>query len=343
MRYIMVFVLAALVAGGTALYLTQSASPSKKPDATSAAQTAELTERERRLQELEAENRRAEAEKENLLRLTKEMGTQLEAQSRALTNRAASRTNDASKSSAGFGKMVSSMFKDPETRKFIREQQRMLVSQLYEPLATRLKLSPEKSEQLQTIILENMMQSAEKGMAMFSAGSDSQNRDEAVKALSEDRKALETQLRELLGEEGYAQYQDYSITLQERTQLNTFRQQMGGNSISDEQAELLLSIMREEKQNPNNGLPDFMRDGDKGPEAMKTLFDKDQMTKLLEAQERLNQRVSERAGEVLGPDQLNAFSRFQTNQLNMMRMGLTMAQKMFGGEEQAPTPGTTGN
>ena len=44
----------------------------------------------------------------------------------------------------------------------------------------------------------------------------------------------------------------------------------------------------------------------------------------------MNQRVYERAKAVLSPEQLNGFGRFQTNQLQMMRMGMTMARKFLG-------------
>ena len=43
----------------------------------------------------------------------------------------------------------------------------------------------------------------------------------------------------------------------------------------------------------------------------------------------MNQRVYERAKDLLSPEQLNAFAKFQTNQTQMLRMGLTMARKMM--------------
>jgi hypothetical protein len=58
----------------------------------------------------------------------------------------------------------------------------------------------------------------------------------------------------------------------------------------------------------------------------------DSMEKLLQAQTEVNDRVYQRANEVLSPDQLAAFGKFQTNQTALMRVGVTMARKMFGSD-----------
>jgi hypothetical protein len=56
----------------------------------------------------------------------------------------------------------------------------------------------------------------------------------------------------------------------------------------------------------------------------------------MESQETINQRVYDRARNLLTPAQLDSFGTFQTNQLQMMRMGMSMAKKMFApGKETA--------
>jgi hypothetical protein len=50
-------------------------------------------------------------------------------------------------------------------------------------------------------------------------------------------------------------------------------------------------------------------------------------------QESVNQRVYTRAEGMLSPDQLAAFGKFQTNQMQMMRMGMTMARKFLSPPE----------
>jgi hypothetical protein len=333
MRYLIVFLMAVLIAGTAALYYRQQMA-ARNAQLVMAEQAAE---RERQVQEMEREKERTLEQQKNLLRLTEQMGKQIQAQNQTITNMAAASQAEAEtnsqKSAGAFGKMVASMMQDPEAKRFIREQQKTMVDQLYAPLVKQLNLTPDQAEQFKALLLDNMMRGAEKGTALF-AGTSAGERAEAVKTLAADQQAFEEQLRGFLGEEGYAQYKEYSMTLQERTQLNMFRQQMTGNEnqITDQQAEQLLALMREEKQNMGTAIPEALKGGGQNPAAMQAVFDEEQASRLLEAQEAINARVQERAGQVLSPDQLASFARFQTNQMSMMRMGLTMARKMFSGE-----------
>jgi len=67
-----------------------------------------------------------------------------------------------------------------------------------------------------------------------------------------------------------------------------------------------------------------------GKAMLDALGSDESIEKLIQAQNDLNDRVYQRANEVLSPDQLSAFGTFQTNQAALMRMGVTMARKMFG-------------
>jgi hypothetical protein len=69
---------------------------------------------------------------------------------------------------------------------------------------------------------------------------------------------------------------------------------------------------------------------------MEAMFSGEGVEKLLQSQEAVNQRVYDRAREVLAAEQLAAFGRFQTNQLQMMRMGMNMARRFIAPSE-SPT------
>jgi hypothetical protein len=71
------------------------------------------------------------------------------------------------------------------------------------------------------------------------------------------------------------------------------------------------------------------------------MFSSDATDKLMQTQESINQRVYERAREVLSENQLASFGKFQTNQLQMIRTGMNMARKFMSPEPAAPgTPPT---
>jgi hypothetical protein len=57
--------------------------------------------------------------------------------------------------------------------------------------------------------------------------------------------------------------------------------------------------------------------------------------KIFQNQETVNQRVYERARTVLSESQLTAFGKFQANQLQMMRMGMSMAKKFMSTESSS--------
>ena len=62
---------------------------------------------------------------------------------------------------------------------------------------------------------------------------------------------------------------------------------------------------------------------------MQAMLSEDGADKALQSQEAVNQQVYERAKEVLSPGQLDSFGKFQTNQLQMMRVGMSMARKLL--------------
>ena len=52
-------------------------------------------------------------------------------------------------------------------------------------------------------------------------------------------------------------------------------------------------------------------------------------------QDTVGQRVYERARTILSPDQLDTWGKYQTNRMQMMRMGMNMAKKMFAPDTSA--------
>jgi hypothetical protein len=179
-----------------------------------------------------------------------------------------------------------------------------------------------------------MMKGTARATSLF-GGDSSTNRAEAISTLAEEQKTFDEQLRGFLGETHYAQYKDYQQTVGERAQLNQFRQQAASseNALNDLQTEQLLAIMKEEKQAVAavTGLPS--PGGTQDAANMQAVFSGEGTEKLLQSQETVNQQVFERARSVLSPGQLESFGKFQTNQLQMMRVGMSMARKIL-----APDP-----
>lgn len=233
-----------------------------------------------------------------------------------------------------FGQFLAKMMDDPDTKKMIRDQQRLMLDQLYGPLAKQMGLQPEEAEQFKNLLADNMLKGAEKATSLFGDGGT--NRAELVAKLAEDQKNFDEQVRSFLGETRYAQYKDYQETVGERTQLNQFRQTAtGANALSDQQTDQLLAFMKEEKQAMASA-GGFSQPQDAA--SMQAMLSGEGLDKMMQSQEAIGQRVYERARSVLSDSQLAAFGRFQTNQLQMMRMGMSMARKFMGAEKPAAAP-----
>jgi hypothetical protein len=230
---------------------------------------------------------------------------------------------------SAFAKMLSKMMQDPETKKMLREQQRTTIDQLYSPLVKQLAMTPEESDKLKDLLADQTMQ----GSALLFGNQGSSKAKDLVASATASQLDLDNKVKELLGDDRYAQFKDYQLTVGERMQLNQFKQMTTENPVTDQQAERLLAIIGEEKKNltgPNGeALAGFSSNSKASLSAM---MSDDSMEKLLQAQTEVNDRVYQRANEVLSPDQLAAFGKFQTNQTALMRVGVTMARKMFGSD-----------
>jgi hypothetical protein len=236
---------------------------------------------------------------------------------------------------SGMASALAKMMDNPESRKFIRQQQRMILDQMYAPLVKQMGMTEAEATEFKDVLADRMMASAQKAMsAMSEAGQGS--RAEAMQKLTAEQQEFDAGVRELLGEERYAQYKEYQLTVGERVQLNMFRQQTAGTpgAIEEAQVEKLLAVMREEKLQQTT--PDGAPINEEQVQRM-ALGSPEQTDRLINIEQSLNERVHARAGEVLDPAQLESFKKFQDQQLQTLRMSLAMARTMFGGEE-TPSP-----
>jgi hypothetical protein len=225
------------------------------------------------------------------------------------------------------------MMQDPDTKKFVRDQQRLTIDQLYAPLIKRMGLTPEEAEQFKELLANNTMKGAERASSLF-GGLASTNRAEAFKTLETEQKSFDAEVKAMLGDTRYARYQDYQQTAGERAMLNQFntKQQIGGeNPLTEQQTDQLLLMMKEEKQNVAAATGQSLPGTGQGEAGLQAMLSDEQSQKALQSMETVGQRVLERARTVLSPDQLGGFGRFLTNQLQMMRVGI----KMFGLDKPA--------
>jgi hypothetical protein len=284
------------------------------------------------MHEAEVKQKRTEQERDQIAQLADEIGAKLVAQKTSAAQNlsitsvvsAGSTAGSGSNEQSGLGKMLAKMMKDPETKQFIRQQQRLMVDQLYAPLLARLNLNETETAQLKELLAEDAMKSTERSSELLSASA--QERPERMRAFTEEQKQFDQQIRSFLGESKYTTYKEYQGTLGDRAQLTLFRQQTAGtpNSITDEQAEQLLAIIREEKQ----AMPPLPGQ-EPGMEELQALASPEKLDAALQAQETLNQRVQLKAAHLFSTEQFGTFTNFQAQQLQTLKVGMSMAKKML--------------
>ena len=305
----------------------------------------ELDEKAQQVETLHAAQKRSDLQRHELLGQAEELAAQLQARQLAETNviveappappPVSSKGEKSDDAKGGFGKMLSKMMEDPDTRKFIHDQQRMMMDQMYAPLVKQMGLTPDEATKFKDLLADNTMKGAEAATSLMGGGA-STNRTEAMASLTAGQKTMDEQLKAMLGDDRYAQYKDYQETVSERTLLNQFKLQAGSDyNLNDQQTEAMLTFMKEEQKSvaASTGLP--LGQTDKDPAKLQSLLSGNKVDELIAAQDTVGQRVYERARTILSPDQLDTWGKYQTNRMQMMRMGMNMAKKMFAPDSSA--------
>jgi hypothetical protein len=345
MRHLLTILVALAVAAACAVAIIQKRRSTTVQQTVSGLET-KLEETARQLEETELARQQVDQQRTQLLQLTEDMGKELkkasvavEAAQQKVTSAPPAETASSPATEApkqNLGTALAKMMEDPETRKFIRNQQRMMMDQMYGPLVRQLGMNDADAGKFKDFLADKMMAVSQKATAALSGGSQG-NRAEVFAQLKTDQEQFDNELKEFLGEQNHAVFTDYQRTVGERVQLNMFRQQTAGsaNTIDDDQAEQLLALIKEEKERLPG--PDGTPGGFSQEQAQQQAFGSpEQAEKLVKVQQDLNERVYARAQSMLSPGQLEAFSKFQEQQTQMLKMSLSMAQKMFAPEETAP-------
>jgi hypothetical protein len=234
------------------------------------------------------------------------------------------------------GGMLARMMEDPGMRKMMRDQQRSMMDTMYGPLFKELGLAAEEKSRLTDLMLDNAMKGVAHAQELFGQGDPSQ-REALVKTLTEEQKQSQVDIKALLGDERYAQYEDYTRNLGHRMAVDQLRARLesGTMPLQDTQSQQLLQIMREESQMGSDATG-FASQGADPAQNLNAIVSEEAMEEFFQKQVAVNQRVAERAATVLSAEQLAALGAQQASQLELQRMSLKMARQVMGGAGDAP-------
>ena len=332
---------------------TQLIDARQRAMAAEAARTAESESRNAqtaRLRELERVNRRLEQQVQEFASVTTRLRTNearqtsnLQALAERIRASQRGRGNDATNGDEregifgkGMGEALGRMMKDPAMREMVREQQKATISLMYSGLIKDLNLSPDETEKLKAVLTDAQMRNVEAAQGLFGGTLEGTAAD-TQKQFMEAKQQTDAEIKALLGEERFAQYEDYQKNMQERMQLDQFKNQLAGENLplEDSQMAQLLQAMKEEKSVLPPAIP-----MDQTQMPTKETFTADNLDKQMKWMTEYNRRVRDRAAQILSPEQFKQYEAFQEQQASMQKLGLNMARQMFGGDRVASPPPT---
>jgi hypothetical protein len=201
---------------------------------------------------------------------------------------------------SGLAKMMS----DPAMKEYIRQAQMEKMRSMYADLFKELKLTPEQTDKFLQLSVDKAQAYLAKAVAPAQGTPD--------QAAAEPAKERENQLQTLLGDAGFARYNEYSDEIPARTTVSLLKGQLGENPLNDEQSARLLQVVKSE--------PSDLTAGIMGAPDKAFLGSQADIDSFLEKVAGSNQRIEQQAASFLAPDQLATLNTVLTNAVNTRKL-----------------------
>jgi len=244
----------------------------------------------------------------------------------ALTNTAATNAKAANP--------MAEMFKSPEMKNLIKGQQELVLNSLidknYAPLFASLNSASGQAAAVKELLTKRALVDAQMGVSLMSGDVDSSKRTEMLQQAKTEKDGINDQIKQLLGDEGYAEFQAYEKTVPQRMSLNMFKDQQasGPGALTADQETQLLQAVNEETLKFKFST-DYS-DQSKITADPASFFTEDKLAKFQEEREQLYELYRERATNILSEIQIGPFAKFLNSQRDMQDYGMKVAVKMFG-------------
>jgi RNA polymerase sigma factor (sigma-70 family) len=227
----------------------------------------------------------------------------------------------------GSSSPLSKVTANPEAVKMLREQQKVGMGVLYKGFAQSAKLTPEQTQKLNDLLADHVMENVNH---VTTALRDKPTVDEMNGVFAAENRTLQDQLRELLGDDGLAKYEDYTQRLLSTLSAEQFKTMLTGpDTAKEEKAKQLSEAIQQSVQESlaSSGLPaDYqvlpilnfvnIASEQQGEQAVKLMDD-------------IYQRATTRAGSFLSADELGKFQQFRTTAINNNRAALALNRSMM--------------
>ena len=222
---------------------------------------------------------------------------------------------------------LSKVTANPESRKMLRDQQKMGMGRIYKGLAQDLKLSSEQTDKFNDLLADQVMENVDQ----ITVALRDQLTPEQVKGVFDRQEAeLQEKVQALLGPEALAQYQEYTKNLLSALTADQFKSMLSGDDAArSAKAEQMTQTLKAEVQAAltSAGLPaDYQTVPILNFRNIASEQQGDQSLKLLDD---IYQGVASRSSSFLSADELAKFEEFRTTAINNNRAALAMNRTMM--------------
>jgi RNA polymerase sigma factor (sigma-70 family) len=222
---------------------------------------------------------------------------------------------------------LSGITANPEMQKMLRNQQKMALSAIYKGFADRAKLAPEKSEELNSFLADNVMTNIDHITAILREG---KSASEMEQILARQEADSTEHLKKVLGPEAYEKYEQYNRELASYLTAEQFKTMLSGDKeAKDAQGNQLFALMQQETQKAltARGLSsDYQTIPTLNFRNFASEQDGEKNIQLLDA---IYEQVQANAGTFLKPEELAKFAEFRTLAINNNRLALSLNRKLM--------------
>ena len=214
--------------------------------------------------------------------------------------------------------LLAATLSDPDAREALRRQLFTASRTRLTPLIEGLKLKKPEAEKLLGIGADRGLKNLETAVA-FTEGT--LTAEAAVQAEANTERDATNQIRLLLGDSGFAGYQECQMEFPARTLVDQFNKQLGPFPISAFQREALARVIEAEPPEVASGLA--------GDFTVRDLVSPDGLVGRFAAQAESNQRILQAAAGFLSPEQVESLRLMQVANMSAQKQTvLRMLRKL---------------
>ena len=231
------------------------------------------------------------------------------------------------KSQAGEKSALNKITADPETRKMLRDQQKVGMSQLYNDYIKKLKLPAEQAGKFNDMLADNVMDNVD---LITQVLHDGKSQAEIDKTFSDADAAFLEKVRDLLGDEAAQKYQDYTKSLSTKMMVAQYAGYLTGDKEAKQakQDQLTAAFQTETAAALQTaGLPaDYQVVPMLNFRNIASETEGEQSLALLDG---ILSKVADNMGSVLTPEEMTGLQTYRTNAVSISRTQLMMNRKMM--------------